>query len=396
MIETPHDSSDTSTLGILRRLIAFPTVSSNPNRDLIDYCAHLLEEAGAEITIIEDRDQAKANLFATIGPTDRPGVLLSGHTDVVPVEWQDWTKPPFELTEADNMLFGRGTADMKGFVASAISAAIRASNQNIHTPLHLALSYDEEIGCLGVRSMIDMLAKAPFIPRFCIVGEPTLMSVATGHKGKTACRLVCKGYEAHSALAPTALNAIHLACDMIAFIRELQNEIAVGVAQDDDYDVAYTTLHVGRISGGVALNIVPNHAEVAFEIRNLVGDDAEDILERIREYGGQLIEPLKQDFPEADIDIEVTNTYPPLSTANDAEVVCFVKSLTGQNSTLKVAFGTEGGLFSKELGIPTVVCGPGSMAQGHKPDEFISLDQLAKCDAMLDALIARLAKPDLL
>ena len=381
-----------NTTEILSKLIAFPTVSADPNRALIDYCAELLRNAGADIEIIEDESGHKANLYATIGPSDLPGVLLSGHTDVVPVEGQSWTMPPFEMTEADGKVFGRGTTDMKGFVASALAMAIKAGECELSTPLHLALSYDEEIGCIGVRSMIDMLADAPFRPRFCIVGEPTLMAVATGHKGKTACHVECHGKEAHSALAPTALNAIHLVCDMITFIRQLQNEIANGSAQDDDYDIPYTTLHVAKIEGGLALNIVPNQASFKFEIRNLADDDPEVLLARIRSHAEELLKPLKDKFPDAGIDVSVTNTYPPLSTVKDADVVGFVKLLTGSNSTIKVAFGTEGGLFSSVLDIPTVVCGPGSMEQGHKPDEFVSLDQLSKCDDMMDALLGRLVE----
>lgn len=379
-----------NTKTLLRDLIQFPTVSANPNRALIDYCADLLKNAGADVTIIEDDTGHKANLYATIGPAGIPGVLLSGHTDVVPIEGQNWSVPPFEMTEAEGKLFGRGTTDMKGFVASALSMALQASRKDLKTPLHLALSYDEEIGCVGVRSMIEMLSAAPFRPQFCIVGEPTLMSVATGHKGKTACRVNCQGREAHSALAPTALNAIHLVCDMISFIRNMQEEISCSSAQDSDYDIPYTTLHVGKIEGGVALNIVPNQSSFLFEIRNLQEDDPEILLNRIKEHAETLLKPLRAGFPEAAVDFTITNTYPPLSTAQDAEVVSFVKSLTGSNATIKVAFGTEGGLFSSVLGIPTVVCGPGSMEQGHKPDEFITVEQLDKCDEMLDNLLDRL------
>lgn len=379
-----------NTKAILRDLIKFPTVSIDPNRALIDYCADLLKNADADVTIIEDDTGHKANLYATIGPAGMPGVLLSGHTDVVPTEGQRWSVPPFEMTQADGKLFGRGTTDMKGFVASALSMAVEASKKDLKTPLHLALSYDEEIGCVGVRSMIDMLSTAPFRPQFCIVGEPTLMSVATGHKGKTACRVTCKGREAHSALAPTALNAIHLVCDMISFIRNLQVEISQASVQDNDYDIPYTTLHVGKIEGGVALNIVPNQSSFLFEIRNLQEDSPEVLLNRIKAHAETLLQPIRTEFPESAVNFTITNTYPPLSTAQDAEVVSFVKSLTGSNATIKVAFGTEGGLFSSELGIPTVVCGPGSMEQGHKPDEFISIEQLEKCDEMLDSLLDRL------
>ncbi len=378
------------TKELLRRLVAFPTVSANPNRALIDFCAGLLCDAGAETRIIEDKSGQKANLYATIGPTDRPGVLLSGHTDVVPVDGQSWTVPPFELTESEGKFFGRGTADMKGFVACALAAALRGCAMDLQTPLHLALSYDEEIGCVGVRSMIDMLGAAPFRPRFCIVGEPTRMAVATGHKGKTVAQVTCVGREGHSAMAPHALNAIHLACDMVSAIRNLQADISATGPQDDGYDIPYTTLHIGRIEGGVALNIVPNRAMLEFEIRNLHGDDPQRFLDLVKSAAADVIAPVQSEFPEAAITIHVTNQYPPLSTASDTDVVDFVRSLTGSNATFKVAFGTEGGLFSSQLGIPTVICGPGSMAQGHKPDEFVSAAQLRKCDAMLSRLLERL------
>ncbi|MEP4198394.1 MAG: acetylornithine deacetylase [Aliishimia sp.] len=378
------------TLDLLRDLIAFPTVSADSNRALIDYCADLLNGAGAKVQIIEDPTGLKANLFATIGPEQNGGVLLSGHTDVVPIAGQDWHHPAFEATISDGKVFGRGTTDMKGFVASAICAALKAARLGLQTPLHIALSYDEEIGCIGVRSMIDMLSQAPFRPKLCIVGEPTSMGVATGHKGKTAFQVTCFGQEAHSALAPTGLNAIYMASDMICAIQDIQNEITQTGTQDGEYDVAFTTLHVGKISGGTALNIVPNQAQFVAEIRNLIADDPSDILAQLRIRADKLITPLKSKFPNAAINIDVTNSYPPLDTAKDAEAVHFVQSLTGANSTLKVAFGTEGGLFDQQLGLPTVVCGPGSMAQGHKPDEFVSLEQLVKCDAMLDALVQRL------
>jgi acetylornithine deacetylase len=375
---------------ILRDLIAFPTISADPNRALIDYCADLLTKAGAEVQIIEDDTGKKANLYATTGPRDCPGVLLSGHTDVVPVAGQNWTRPAFEMTETSDKLYGRGTTDMKGFVACALAAFQSAKGHALQTPLHLALSYDEEVGCLGVHSLIDMLAAAPFVPLFCIVGEPTALAVASGHKGKTALRVTCTGREAHSALAPTALNAIHLAVDMIGAIRAEQAAIVANGTRDADYDVSYTTLHVGKIEGGVALNIVPNTCTFAFEIRNLVTDDPIEILDRLRARAETILAPLRANFPEADIAFEITNTYPPLGTPESAEVVGFVKSLTGANGTIKVAFGTEGGLFHARLGVPTVVCGPGSMEQGHKPDEFITRDQMDKCDAMLAELLTRL------
>ena len=379
-----------TTRDVLADLNGFPTVSHDPNRQLINYCAGLLDDVGVDSQIIENDEGSKANLFATIGPADRRGVMLSGHTDVVPVAGQTWTKPAFEATEEDGRIYGRGTADMKGFVASALIAARHAATRELKTPLHLALSYDEEIGCVGVRSLINTLANAPVRPLMCIVGEPTGMRVATGHKGKTAIEAKCIGAEAHSAMAPTAVNAIHLACDLIAEIRNIQDELAANGTKDHAYAVPYTTLHTGLINGGVALNIVPNAAYVKFEIRNLPNDDPEAILVQLKSALEPVIATARERAPQSNIILEVTNSYPGLDTALEQDVFDLVTSLTGGNERIKVAFGTEGGLFSRDLDIPTVICGPGFMDQGHKPNEFVSLDQLASCDAMLAALNERL------
>ena len=375
---------------ILERLIAFDTISSKPNMALIDWVRSLLAEAGIEAVVIPDASGGKANLYATVGPEGMGGVMLSGHTDVVPVEGQDWTRPPFALTREGGRLYGRGTTDMKGFCAAAIAALIRAKGRALRTPLHLALSYDEEVGCLGVRSLIDMLEGAPVRPAMCIVGEPTGMAVATGHKGKVALRATCVGREGHSALAPFALNALHLAADFIVAIREEQARIAAHGLRDGDYDVPYTTVHAGVMRGGVQVNIVPNQAVIDFEIRSLAEDDPEAVIARLRAAAAAIVAPHLAEFPEAAIRVERLWDYPGLGTPSDAAVVNFVKGLTGANGTIKVAYGTEGGLFSQRLGIPTVICGPGSMAQGHKPDEYVSEEQMARCEAMLEALLVRL------
>ncbi len=374
---------------LLDRLVAFDTVSSNPNIALMRYVADVLKGAGIAVQLIPDATGGKANLYATTGPSGA-GVMLSGHTDVVPVEGQAWTHPPFALTERQGRLYGRGTADMKGFVACAVAAMVDASRRPLKVPLHLALSYDEEIGCMGVRSLIDMLAAAPVRPRICIVGEPTGMQVATGHKGKVALRATCTGREGHSALAPMALNALHLAADFLNAVRSLQADVAVHGLSDGDYDVPYTTLHVGKLNGGVQVNIVPNHAVLDFEIRSLAGEDVAGLIARLHTAADAITNPLRAGFPEAAIRIEQLWDYPGLGTPSDAAVVNFVKALTGANGTIKVAFGTEGGLYDQRLGIPTVICGPGSMAQGHKPDEYVSVEQLTRCEAMLAALISQL------
>lgn len=357
---------------------------------LIRYVADLLAEYGITADIIENDDATKANLYASTGGSRHGGVMLSGHTDVVPVDGQHWTVDPFIMSEAGGKIYGRGTTDMKGFVAASISSMIAASKLDLAAPLHLALSYDEELGCLGVPSLLHMMKTTDIRPAMCIVGEPTEMKLAIGNKGKTSITAECCGREAHSALAPTAVNALHLACDLVNEIRTLQAEIAEYGIKDHDFNIPYTTLHTGIMSGGVQVNIVPNKASVHFEIRNIAEDDPLAILDQLKTRLEPIIATARNIAPNADIELTITNSYPGLSTPRNADIVTFVKSLIGRNDTIKVAFGTEGGLFSRDLGIPTIVCGPGSMEQGHKPDEFISKAQLDLCDEMLHALNLRL------
>ncbi len=378
-----------NTLEILDKLIAFPTVSRNSNLELIAFIEDYLDGHAVTSRLIHSEDGAKANLHAVIGPEDVPGVMLSGHTDVVPVEGQDWSSDPFEMREEGGRHYGRGTADMKGFIASVLAAVPEMTKRSLARPIHLAFSYDEEIGCIGVRRMIDVLADASIQPAFCIIGEPTEMQVAIGHKGKTDAYCHCRGVESHSALAPNGLNAIYLAGEMIQAIRDLQAYVIETGARDDHYAVPYTTLHVGVIEGGTALNIVPNACNFRFEIRNLLEDDPMALMARLEAKADEIAGANRARFPSAGIEITLSNEYPGLNTAPDAEIVTFVKSLTGANDHMKVAFGTEGGLFSERLGLPAVVCGPGSMDQGHKPDEFIAGGQLAACDAFLGRLVER-------
>jgi acetylornithine deacetylase len=386
--EKPRENRRMDALSILERLVAFDTVSHRSNLGLMQWVRDILADAGIAATLIPDAARGKANLYATVG--SGPGVMLSGHTDVVPVEGQAWTSDPFVLRRSDGRLYGRGTADMKGFVACALAAMLDAAQRPLKTALHLALSYDEEIGCMGVGSLIDMLAMSPVQPMMCIVGEPTGMQVATGHKGKVALRATCTGREGHSALAPMALNALHLGADFIAALRDEQARVAAEGPRDGDYDVPYSTLHAGLMRGGVQVNIVPNTAIVDWEIRSLAQDDPDTLIARMQDRADAIVTPLRPAFPEAAIRIDRLWDYPGLGTPSDAVVVRFVQSLTGANGTIKVAFGTEGGLFSQRLGIPTVICGPGSMAQGHKPDEYVTDDQMARCQAMLATLLDRL------
>ena len=380
-----------NSVDILDRLIGFATVSLRSNRDLIAYIQSVLSEAGIEAIQIDGPHPGSLNLFATIGPADRAGVALSGHTDVVPTEGQAWTTDPFRMTRVENRLYGRGTADMKGFVACAIRAAVLAARRDLAAPLHLAFSCDEEVGCVGVRPMLDLLAGQGVRPLACIVGEPTSMRLATGHKGKIALAVTFKGREGHSALAPNLLNAITLASEFIQAVTALQDEAEREGVRDEAYDIPYATLHVGRISGGEALNIVPSRCVLDMEIRSAEPAEAEALLQQIRKAAQAIVRKRVDRFPEAAIEIEVRNAYPGLNAAEDDAAAVLVRRLIGANETMKVAFGTEGGLYRERLGTPTVICGPGSMDQGHKADEYVTLEQLDRCDRMMDALLDHLA-----
>jgi acetylornithine deacetylase len=375
---------------ILERLISFPTVSRDSNLALIEYVRDFLASCGVRAKLYGDESGRKANLYAIIGPRDRGGVLLSGHTDVVPVDGQRWTSDPFSLVERGGRLYARGAADMKAFIACALRAAQLATERELRIPLQLAFSYDEEIGCVGVRSLIDDMATWAHRPQFCIVGEPTLLRAAIGHKGKTALAATCRGHAAHSAAPGRGVNAIYMATELVDKIRVRQSSIETGGVRDDAYEVPYTTLHVGVVRGGTALNIVPARCDLEFEIRNLPEDDASQIVAGMRADAAAIASSVQRDDVDVGIELEVTNEYPPLDTPADSEVVALVAALTGQHERIKVGFGSEGGLFSERLGVPTVVCGPGSIDQAHKPDEYIERDQLHRCDAMMDALLGRL------
>ena len=379
-----------NSIQILEKLISFNTVSSNSNLDIISYCEKILKDAGAKITLIKNKEETKANLFATIGPVDQAGIILSGHTDVVPVTNQKWNTNPFELTEIDNKLYGRGTADMKSFVACALHAASKASSMNLRTPLHFSFSYDEEIGCVGVRSLIEMLKNSSTNPLFCIVGEPTSMQVMSGHKGKVNASVLIKGKEAHSALTTKGLNSIYLATEFIQGIQNIQTNLINNSTHDNDFEVPYTTLQVGKIEGGVAVNIVPSSSSLLFEIRSLHSDDPNLILKDIKNLSEKIVKSHINKFPDTEIEIKVTSQYPALNTMKNSDVISFLNGLTGNNSVEKVSFGTEGGLFSNELNIETAICGPGSMNQGHKPNEYIEKAQIDLCDQMLENLLDKL------
>ena len=384
MTPTPRPES----LDMLTRLIGFDTVSHKSNRALIDYVVGYLRDHGVDSQLIPDPTGTKANLYAAIGPADRPGIMLSGHTDVVPVDGQDWQSDPFAAAIRDGRLYGRGSADMKGFIAVALAFVPEMRRRDLQIPIHFALSYDEEIGCIGARDMIRMIGALPVRPALCVVGEPTDMGVVTGHKGKISYRVTARGKTAHSSLAPDGVNAVEYAANLVAFIQGLARRSQESGTRDEAYDIQHTTLHTGVFVGGEALNIVPHSCYFDFEIRHLAEDDPYALLKEIRHYADEALEPaMRAVDPQAGFDWQEVTAVPGLDLAPDDDAVTLVKKLARQNDHAKVAFGTEAGLFQRDGGIATVICGPGSITQAHKPDEFIALEQLARAEHFMARLI---------
>ena len=373
---------------LLARLVAFDTTSRESNLALIDFVAGYLEGFGVPYELVHNVEGTKANLFATLGPVDLPGIVLSGHTDVVPVDGQAWTRPAFELSEEEGRLYGRGTADMKGYLACLLALVPAASRAALRRPLHLALSYDEEIGCLGVRSLLDQLAQRPAKPLLCLIGEPTELKPVLGHKGKVAMRCQVHGAACHSAYAPQGVNAVEYAARLVVELGRLGEALKAPQDQDPRFDPPFSTVQTGLITGGQALNIVPEDCTFDFEIRALPAQDPYQVIQQLQAHAEAILLPAMRAIsgPSA-IRFTELSSYPGLDTAVESEAAEWVAQFCGSRDFGTVAFGTEGGLFAA-AGIPTVVCGPGSMAQGHKPDEFITQAQLEGCDAMLGRVLA--------
>ncbi|CDY79649.1 Acetylornithine deacetylase [Caballeronia glathei] len=383
--------NETSGRELLERLIGFSTVSRDSNLEMIEFIRHYLAAFGIESELFYNAERTKANLFATIGPSDRGGIVLSGHTDVVPVDGQPWTVDAFRLTERDGRLYGRGTADMKGFIASVLAAVPVFLGRALRLPVHLAFSYDEEVGCLGVRPMLAELEKRPHRPVLCLIGEPTEMEPVLGHKGKLAMRCQVKGAPCHSAYAPYGVNAIQYAARLIGRLDEIGDRLSQPEHHDGRFDPPFSTVQTGVIKGGRALNIVPAECEFDFEVRALPGFDAHRVADELQTYAeAELLPKMRAVKSDTDIRFQPLSAYPGLATSPDSEAARLLAMLSGSTEFGTVAFGTEGGLFD-QAGIPTVVCGPGSMDQGHKPDEFVTVEQLRHCDAMLARLAAYLS-----
>jgi len=380
--------SEKNSIEILKKLVSFDTTSFKSNLDLIKFIENYLNDLNVKSELIYDETKNKANLFTTIGPNLQGGIVLSGHTDVVPITKQNWTSDPFILTERDDKLFGRGSSDMKGFIAIVLSRVSAMVEKKLKKPIHLAFSYDEEIGCVGVHSLLDLIKKKSINPEFCIVGEPTSMEMVIGHKGKHAYDVKVDGLSCHSGQAPNGVNAINYASKLINYIEEINKEKSIKGPFDNDYEIPYSTLHTGLIKGGTILNIVPKLCQFEFEIRHLAEDDPLEIIQRIKQYTEEsLIKEMHNISSTTNIEINEKINYPGLNISESISPVKQVKELLGKSSHKKVVFGTEGGLFKRELNLPTIICGPGSIDQAHKPDEFISIQQIEKGGTFIDKLI---------
>lgn len=376
------------TIDHLARLVAFDTTSRNPNLALITHVETYLAGLGIACELTPDASGGKANLFATIGPADVPGYVLSGHTDVVPVDGQSWSSDPFALRRDGGRLYGRGTCDMKGFLAVCLSLAPEMKAARLKRPIHLAFSYDEEVGCLGVRDLLAELVKRPVRPVGCVVGEPTEMQVVIGHKAKKTLRFCACGVAGHSSRAPACVNALEYAARIVTKTTAIADRLAASGPRDGLYDVPHSTAHVGVFNAGSTVNVVPSEAVLDLEFRTIAEDDIEALIAEIRAEAGMIEAEMKARDGRSAITCDEVSEIPGLAMPDDAEIVTLAKRLAGRNDHGKVAYGTEAGLFVQTAGIPTVVCGPGSIGEAHKPDEFVSEDQLTKCEAFVRALIA--------
>jgi acetylornithine deacetylase len=387
MTNLEDEAASPDIAAILRDLIAFESVSHRSNLDIVDYIGALLRKAGVPYRLIPNAAGDKASILATIGPIERPGIVLSAHTDVVPVEGQDWSSPPFAATLRKGRLYGRGSSDMKGFVASVLAYVPIFAASARAMPVHLAFSYDEEIGCAGAPDLVAAVAALPVRPSLCIVGEPTGMRVAHAHKGKLARRVTVLGRGGHSALPHRAANAVEaaagIACDLAALGAELR------VVSNEAFDPPWSSVHVGSLHGGGALNLVPDRAVLEFEVRTLPGTDAADLITRIDAILERARHRIRKQAAEADVRVEEISAYPGLDTPADSTAVGTARALAASDAApLTLAFGTEAGLYA-EAGIPTVVCGPGDISRAHKADEWIGLDELAAAGRMMQRLADR-------
>jgi acetylornithine deacetylase len=374
-----------SATELLARLVGFDTTSHKSNLPLIRFVEDYLLQHGVVSHIVSSADGRKAGLYATVGPATVGGVALSGHTDVVPVDGQQWTSDPFVVADRDGKLYGRGTADMKGFLACVLAAVPDFVRRSLTVPIHLAFSYDEEIGCLGVRPMIAEFGTRLVKPRMVLVGEPTSMTVVDSHKGPVRWHVHIKGRAAHSSMAPLGVNSIAIAGKILRELADIEHELKLR-PQDARFDPPYATLQVTRIDGGTATNIVPVSCRLDFDVRAIPGVDIAAIDRRVRAFANNVCLPdMRKVAPEAGIDMAIANQVPPFAAGAQSEAVALALKLAGQNETHAVSYATEAGLF-QVAGSPSVVIGPGDIAQAHTADEWIAKDQIDKCSAFLGRL----------
>lgn len=371
---------------MIDRLVSFDTTSRDSNLGLIEFVEDYLKSHGLKPHLIANSQGTKANLYVTIGPDEPGGIILSGHTDVVPVDGQPWTSDPFKTVERDGKLYGRGTADMKSFSAIALAYVPKFIAAKGKTPIHIALSYDEEIGCLGVRPMIARIIAEHPKPKLVIIGEPSDMQVVNAHKGIRAFRTIVTGREAHSSHTDKGVNAVMVAAELITYLETIAEDMRKRGDASGRFDPPYTTVQSSVIHGGTALNILARECTFHWEYRSLPGTDEEEILERFTQHTREnVLPPLKRIAAEADIVTIPGSRVPPLKAVADCAAEALARQLTGRNSSEAVSYGTEAGLF-QEAGIPAVVCGPGSILQAHKPDEFIKLEQIDLCAQFMQRL----------
>jgi acetylornithine deacetylase len=374
-----------TALELLARLVAFDTTSHKSNLALIAFVEDYLLQHGVRSARVASDDGEKACLFATIGPDAVGGIVLSGHTDVVPVDGQAWDSDPFTVREADGRLYGRGTCDMKGFLACILAAVPDFKQRRLKTPIHMAFSYDEEIGCLGVRPMLAEFGKSLPKPRLAIIGEPTSMQVVDAHKGPVRWQVDVMGRAAHSSMAHIGVNAITYAMRLIAELERIEAELKT-TSRNARFDPPYATLQVTKIEGGTATNIVPHACRFSFDVRSVPGLDTDTIERRVRTFADTVCLPdMQRVAPEAAITITRANSVPPFGVDASSEIVALALKLAGQNSTHAVSYATEAGLF-QEAGSASIVCGPGDIAQAHTANEWIAMSEISKCMAFLGRL----------
>ncbi|WP_262695600.1 acetylornithine deacetylase [Kordiimonas aquimaris] len=379
------------TKDILSDLIGFDTTSHRSNLALIDYIEKYLAKHGVHAHVLHAAEQAKANLIATIGPNVPGGVVLSGHTDVVPVDGQDWHTPPFKMTDKDGNFYGRGTADMKGFIAVVLAYVPVFTKAKLTRPIHLAFSFDEEVGCLGVQEMLPFLKENVPLPRLVVIGEPTSMQVATAHKGQYVMKTKVIGQEAHSSRPDDGVNAVVVAAELISMIDEMAQNSKKNGPFDDAFSPSYTTFNIGPISGGSAFNIISNYCEFDWEFRFLPTVDGPAIAKKYQQYlDDEVVPRIRMKFPHCNVTNEMWAYLPPLKSEPGADGESFALALAQRNDSTVIAFGTEGGHF-QNLEFPVVVCGPGDIAHAHKPNEFVPVTQLEACGRFMQRLSEAMA-----